>query len=50
MLGGGFIEGSVVLLGGDPGAGKSTLLLQALAKIKETKKVCTSLVKNLSSS
>ncbi len=39
VLGGGFIEGSVVLLGGDPGAGKSTLLLQALAKIKETKKV-----------
>ena len=39
MLGWVFIVGSIVLLGGDPGAGKSTLLLQALAKIKETKKV-----------
>ena len=28
MLGGGFVPGSVVLIGGDPGAGKSTLLLQ----------------------
>ena len=28
VLGGGFVAGSVVLLGGDPGAGKSTLLLQ----------------------
>ena len=31
--------GLSVLLGGDPGAGKSTLLLQALAKIRERKKV-----------
>ena len=30
-LGGGLVEGGVVLLGGDPGIGKSTLLLQALA-------------------
>ncbi len=29
-LGGGVVEGSVVLIGGDPGIGKSTLLLQAL--------------------
>jgi DNA repair protein RadA/Sms len=29
VLGGGFVQGSVVLLGGDPGIGKSTLLLQA---------------------
>ena len=29
VLGGGFVPGSVVLLGGDPGIGKSTLLLQA---------------------
>ena len=29
VLGGGFVPGSVVLIGGDPGAGKSTLLLQA---------------------
>ena len=27
VLGGGFVPGSVVLIGGDPGAGKSTLLL-----------------------
>ncbi len=30
VLGGGFVPGSVVLLGGHPGAGKSTLLLQTL--------------------
>jgi DNA repair protein RadA/Sms len=30
-LGGGLVEGGVVLIGGDPGIGKSTLLLQALA-------------------
>ncbi|MCC6809432.1 MAG: DNA repair protein RadA [Deltaproteobacteria bacterium] len=33
VLGGGLVEGSVVLLGGEPGMGKSTLLLQALANI-----------------
>jgi DNA repair protein RadA/Sms len=31
VLGGGLVQGSVVLIGGDPGIGKSTLLLQALA-------------------
>lgn len=31
VLGGGFVAGSVILLGGDPGIGKSTLLIQALA-------------------
>lgn len=31
VLGGGLVDGSVVLLGGDPGIGKSTLLLQATA-------------------
>jgi len=31
VLGGGLVEGSVVLVGGDPGIGKSTLLLQAIA-------------------
>ena len=31
VLGGGLVEGAVVLGGGDPGIGKSTLLLQALA-------------------
>ncbi|MGE5330967.1 MAG: DNA repair protein RadA, partial [Nitrospirota bacterium] len=30
VLGGGIVEGAVVLIGGDPGIGKSTLLLQAL--------------------
>jgi DNA repair protein RadA/Sms len=33
VLGGGFIPGSVVLLGGDPGIGKSTLAMQAASKI-----------------
>jgi DNA repair protein RadA/Sms len=37
VLGGGLVEGAVVLLGGDPGIGKSTLLLQALAVGGETK-------------
>lgn len=31
VLGGGLVEGSVVLLGGEPGIGKSTLLLQGAA-------------------
>ena len=30
VLGGGIVDGGVVLIGGDPGIGKSTLLLQAL--------------------
>ncbi len=30
-LGGGFVPGSVILLGGEPGIGKSTILLQSLA-------------------
>ena len=30
VLGGGMVEGGVVLIGGDPGIGKSTLLLQAM--------------------
>ena len=33
VLGGGFVQGSVVLMGGDPGAGKSTLLLQVAATL-----------------
>ena len=37
VLGGGTVDGAVVLLGGDPGIGKSTLLLQALAQIAETR-------------
>ena len=31
VLGGGLVQGSVILLAGDPGAGKSTLLLQIAA-------------------
>ena len=32
-LGGGLVEGSATLIGGDPGIGKSTLLLQAAARM-----------------
>lgn len=39
VLGGGFVPGSVVLLGGDPGAGKSTLLLQVCTKLAERESV-----------
>ena len=33
VLGGGLVDGGVVLIGGDPGIGKSTLLLQALSAV-----------------
>ena len=36
VLGGGFVPGSVVLIGGHPGAGKSTILLQTLCQLAET--------------
>ncbi len=39
VLGGGLVEGAVVLIGGDPGIGKSTLLLQALAHMSAAQKV-----------
>ena len=32
VLGGGIVEGGVVLIGGDPGIGKSTLLLQEIGR------------------
>lgn len=35
VLGGGIVEGSLVLVGGDPGIGKSTLLLQVCQKLSE---------------
>lgn len=39
VLGGGLVEGSVVLLSGEPGIGKSTLLLQICAELGITRKV-----------
>ena len=36
VLGGGLVEGSLVLVGGEPGIGKSTLLLQTAAGIART--------------
>jgi DNA repair protein RadA/Sms len=38
-LGGGIVEGGVVLIGGDPGIGKSTLLLQAAERLAQHIKV-----------
>lgn len=35
-LGGGLVDGCVVLIGGDPGIGKSTLILQAMTAINKT--------------
>nr|WP_316642396.1 DNA repair protein RadA [uncultured Roseateles sp.] len=39
VLGGGIVEGGVVLIGGDPGIGKSTLLLQAIDDLSARLKV-----------
>lgn len=33
VLGGGLVQGAVILLGGDPGIGKSTLLLEIMARL-----------------
>ena len=33
VLGGGIVQGSIILLGGDPGIGKSTIMLQSLSAI-----------------
>jgi DNA repair protein RadA/Sms len=35
VLGGGVVQGSVILVGGDPGIGKSTLLLQAFSGLSK---------------
>ncbi|HLR90331.1 MAG TPA: DNA repair protein RadA [Balneolaceae bacterium] len=35
VLGGGFVKGSFMLLGGDPGIGKSTLMLQAAKQLPD---------------
>jgi len=40
VLGGGLVDGSLILIGGDPGIGKSTLMLQVLSKLSETGKKC----------
>ena len=37
VLGGGLVEGGVILIGGDPGIGKSTLLLQVLCHLGKAK-------------
>ena len=39
VLGGGIVDGSVILLGGEPGAGKSTLLLQICGNVCDSAKV-----------
>ena len=39
VLGGGLVEGSVTLLGGDPGVGKSTLLMQVASELSENRRV-----------
>lgn len=39
VLGGGLVDGSVVLLSGEPGIGKSTLLLQICSELAKTRKV-----------
>ena len=39
VLGGGLVNGSLVLLGGEPGIGKSTLILELCDKINGTGKV-----------
>ena len=40
VIGGGFVPGSVTLIGGDPGIGKSTLLLQLVGKLSDQKEKC----------
>src|SRR5690554_1881148 len=35
VLGGGLVDGSVVLIGGDPGIGKSTILLQTMCNLAQ---------------
>ncbi|MCD7872008.1 MAG: AAA family ATPase, partial [Clostridiales bacterium] len=39
VLGGGIVEGSLILLGGDPGIGKSTILLQICQHLGKTKNI-----------
>ena len=37
VLGGGLVQGSLVLLGGEPGIGKSTLILQTVLRLRDRK-------------
>ncbi len=39
VLGGGIVEGSLVLFGGEPGVGKSTMLLQICSNLAESKRI-----------
>lgn len=39
VLGGGFVPGSFVLLGGDPGVGKSTLILQSVSRMAGSRRI-----------
>lgn len=39
VLGGGIVNGSMVLVGGDPGIGKSTILLQVCRNVSENRKI-----------
>lgn len=39
VLGGGLVDGGVILLGGDPGIGKSTIVLQTVNNLARDKKV-----------
>lgn len=40
VIGGGFVSGSVTLIGGDPGIGKSTLLLQIVGNLSKMDENC----------
>ena len=40
VLGGGIVDGSLILIGGDPGIGKSTLMLQVLSVLAKSGKRC----------
>ncbi len=40
VLGGGIVDGSLILIGGDPGIGKSTLMLQVLSSLSGAGKKC----------
>ena len=40
VLGGGIVDGTLILIGGDPGIGKSTLMLQVLSSLSKAGKKC----------